>query len=181
MIISFVRANATGGVRFTDDAKRFNVAITRAKAGVIIAGHLVTSLAASTSGFGPLLYELRKQGAIYDYQHEDTNPPMITMTEEVFKMCEAQFPADTTKEQRRRKREGKDRASHADNTYDTERASESDIRCQVRGGKDEKVPPRTHEIHLVHAGHVTCMLIPVAPKAYFFRSGGDLLLLESKL
>ena len=40
VIISLVRANATGSVGFTDDAKRFNVAITRARAGVIIVGHL---------------------------------------------------------------------------------------------------------------------------------------------
>ena len=131
VIISFVRANATGSVGFTDDAKRLNVAIARAKAGVIIVGHLATSLAASTSGFGSLLYELRKQGSIYDYQHGDTNPPMIMMTEEVFKKYEEQFPADTTEEQRRRKREGKDRASHADSTYDTERASEGDVKYAV--------------------------------------------------
>ena len=53
VIISFVRANATGIAGFTDDAKRFDLAITRAKAGVVIVGHLATSLAASTSGFGP--------------------------------------------------------------------------------------------------------------------------------
>ena len=111
--------------------RNVNVAITRAKAGVIIVGHLATSLAASTSGFGPLLYELCKQGAIYDYQHEDTHPPMIMMTEKVFKMSEAQFPADTTMEQRRRKQGGKDRASHAGSTYDTEGAPESDIRYTV--------------------------------------------------
>ena len=131
VIISFIRANTTGIVGFTDDAKRLNVAIARAKAGVIIVGRLATSLAASTSGFRPLFYELHKQGAIYDYQHEDTHPPMVMMTEKVFKMNEAQFLADTTEEQRWRKREGKDRASHAGGTYDTERAPESDITYTV--------------------------------------------------
>ena len=82
VIISFVRANATGSVGFTDDAKRPNVAITRAKAGVIVVGHLATSLAASTSGFGSLLYELRMQGATYEYQHEQANPPMVMMPAE---------------------------------------------------------------------------------------------------
>ena len=131
VIISFVRANASGSVGFTDDAKRLNVAIARAKAGVTIVGHLATSLAATASGFGSLLYELRKQGAIYDYQHGRTNPPMINMSEEVFKKYETQFPADTTEEQRWRKREGKDRASNADSTYDVERASEDDIKHAV--------------------------------------------------
>ena len=42
MIISLVRANATGSVGFTDDAKRLNVAIARARAGVTIVGHLAT-------------------------------------------------------------------------------------------------------------------------------------------
>ena len=46
VIISLVRANATASVGFTDDAKRLNVAITRAKAGVVIVGHLATTLAA---------------------------------------------------------------------------------------------------------------------------------------
>ena len=125
VIISVVRANATGSVGFTADAKRLNVAL------VIIVGHLATSLAASTSGFGSLLYELRKQGAIYDYRHGNANPPIIMMTKEVFKKYEEDFLADPTEEQRRRKREGKDRASHGDNTYDTKRAPEDDIKYAV--------------------------------------------------
>ena len=43
VIISLVRANATGSVGFTDDAKRLNVAITRARAGIIIVGHYLGS------------------------------------------------------------------------------------------------------------------------------------------
>ena len=58
VIISFVSANSSGKVGFTDDARRLNVAITRAKAGVVIIGHLVTSLAASSSGFRMLLHDL---------------------------------------------------------------------------------------------------------------------------
>ena len=134
VIISFVRANATGSVGFTDDAKRLNVAITRAKAGVIIVGHLATSLAASTSGFGSLLYEPRKQGAIYEYQHGNANPPMVMMTKEDFKKYREEFPADTAEEQRRRKREGKDTASHGD-TYDVKRAPEDDIKHAVEKTK----------------------------------------------
>ena len=62
MIISFVSANATGSVGFKDDAKRLNVSIARAKAGVIIVGHLATSLAASTSGFGSPLRATHARG-----------------------------------------------------------------------------------------------------------------------
>ena len=126
VIITFVRANATGSVGFTDDAKRLNVAITRAMSGVITVGHLATSLAASTSGFGSLLHDLRKQGAIYEYARSRTDPPMCAMTEEDFNKYEREFPADTKEAQRRRKREGKDRALQAD-TRDIARAPESDI------------------------------------------------------
>ena len=131
MIISFVRANATGTAGFTDGAKRLNVAITRAKAGVIIVGHLATSVAASTSGFGPLLFELRKQGAIYDYHAEEEEHPMREMTDEVFRRNEAKFPPDAADEQRRRKQEGKDRASQTDNSYDTKRAPDNEIKHTV--------------------------------------------------
>ena len=68
VIISLVRANATRSVGFTDDAKRLNVAIARAKAGVIIVGHLATTLAAGTSGIASLLHDLRKQGAVLHAQ-----------------------------------------------------------------------------------------------------------------
>ena len=67
MIISFVRANSSGKVGFTDDARRLNVAVTRAKAGVVIVGHLATSLAASSSRFRNLLRDLKTQGGIFEY------------------------------------------------------------------------------------------------------------------
>ena len=47
VIISMVRCNPTGRVGFTNDARRLNVAIARARAGVVIIGHLPTSRAAS--------------------------------------------------------------------------------------------------------------------------------------
>ena len=75
VIISLVRANATGSVGFTDDAKRLNVAITRAKAGVVIVGHLATTLAAGTSGISTLLHELHQQAAVFQYAPELTSPP----------------------------------------------------------------------------------------------------------
>ena len=153
MIISFVRANAIGSVGFTDDAKRFNVATARAKAGVIIVGHLATSLAASTSGFGSLLYELRMQGAICEYQDGNTNPPMVMMSKEDFKKYEEEFPADTAEEQRRRKREGKDRASHGD-AYDTERALEGDIKHAVEKTKRHPIAPTRSTSCMLAISHV---------------------------
>ena len=67
VIISFVRANGSGKVGFTDDARRLNVAVARAKAGVVIIGHLATSLAASSSGFRTLLHDLKMQCGIFEY------------------------------------------------------------------------------------------------------------------
>ena len=67
VIISFVRANSSGKVGYTDDARRLNVAATRAKVGVVIIGHLATSLAASSSGFRRLLHDLKMQGGIFEY------------------------------------------------------------------------------------------------------------------
>ena len=100
------------------------------EAGVVIAGHLVTSMVASTSGFGPLLYELRKQGAIYDY-HAEEEHPVLEMMDEVFRRSEAEFPPDAADQQRRRKQEGKDRASHTDITYDTKRAPDNEVKHTV--------------------------------------------------
>ena len=74
------------------------------------------------------------QGAIYEYKHEKANPPMVMMSKEDFNKHEGEFPADTIEEQRRRKREGKDRAPHGD-TYDIERAPESDIKHAVERTK----------------------------------------------
>lgn len=93
MIITFARANATGSVSFTDDAKRLNVAITRAKAGVVIIGHLATSIAACTSGFTSLLHDLRKQGAIYDYANDGADPPLRPLTKDGFKKIRETIPS----------------------------------------------------------------------------------------
>ena len=60
VIISFVRASSSGKVGFTGDARRLNVAMSRARAGVVIIGHLATSLAASSSGFRTLLHDLKR-------------------------------------------------------------------------------------------------------------------------
>lgn len=69
VIISLVKANSSGKVGFTDDARRLNVAaVTRAKAGVVMIGHLATSLAASSPGFRTLLHDLKMQGGIFEYR-----------------------------------------------------------------------------------------------------------------
>ena len=112
VIISFVRANAAGNAGFTDDANRFNVAITRAKAGVIIVGHLATSLAASTSGFGQLLFDLRRQRAVYQYC-PDSRQRLALMSAQDYKEIEQKFPPEVINERRRKKLEGKTRASQA--------------------------------------------------------------------
>ena len=56
---------------------------------------------------------------------------MLETTDEIFRRSEAQFSADKAEEQRRRKQEGKDRASHTDNTYDTKRAPENEVKHTV--------------------------------------------------
>ena len=56
---------------------------------------------------------------------------MLETTDEIFRRSEAEFPPDPADEQRRRKQEGKDRASHTDNTYDTKRAPDNEIKHTV--------------------------------------------------
>ena len=153
VIITFVRANATGSVGFTDDAKRLNVAITRAKAGVVIIGHLATSLAACTSGFASLLHDLRKQGAIYQDARSRTDPLMCPLTKEDFNKYEKQFPVDTIDAQRRRKREGKDRALQSDNR-DVTRAPEGDIKHVVASTRRHLAAPTTSMTFLLAMSHV---------------------------
>ena len=125
VIISLVRANATGSVGFTDDAKRLNVAITRAKAGVVIVGHLATTLAAGTSGISTLLHELRQQAAVFQYAPESTTP-LRQLTRKEFDVHDRAFPAETVEARNRRKREAQDWTNPRD-TRTAERASESDI------------------------------------------------------
>ena len=130
VIISLVRANATGSVSFTDDSKRLNVAITRAKAGAIIVGHLATTLAAGTSGIASLLHDLRNQGAIFEHARPEAERPLILMTSEDFDNYDSQFPIETMEARIRRKRDGKDRTIPRD-TRDVERAPGGDTRHAV--------------------------------------------------
>ena len=164
LITSFVIANETGIAGFTDDAKRLNVAIARAKAAVVIVGHLATSLAAPTSGFSPLLYELRQQRNIYDYHPEEAQP-MQVMTEAIFKKTEVAFPADTTSEQRRRKEEGKARAAQQSSAYDTPRASEQEIKHTV-----DKTRSR-HLIELTIVPNPSCWPCLVSPRVSSHSTG----------
>ena len=130
MIISLVRANATGSVGFTDDAKRLNVAITRAKAGVIIVGHLATTLAAGTSGIASLLHDLRMQGAIFEYARPEANHPLTLMTKDDYDSYDSEFSVETLEARNRRKRDAQDRILPRD-TREVKRAPEDDIRHAV--------------------------------------------------
>ena len=142
VIISLVRANATGSVGFTDDAKRLNVAITRAKAGVIIVGHLATTLAAGTSGIASLLHDLRKQGAIFEYARPGANHPLTLMTKDDFDKYDSEFPAETLEARNRRKRNAQDRTLPRD-TREVERAPEDDTRHAVENTRWHPNPSPT--------------------------------------
>ena len=101
VIISFVRANSGGKVGFTDDARRLNVAISRAKAGVVIIGHLATSLAASRSGFITLLRNLKQQGSIYEYKAVDSHERMRCMSNKDYDKIQEITPVAEHKPKRR--------------------------------------------------------------------------------
>ena len=81
VVISMVRANPQGRVGFTDDARRLNVAITRARRGVVIVGHLPTMLAATSSGFPTLLDDLHERGCIFRSQLDGRRRVIVALSD----------------------------------------------------------------------------------------------------
>ena len=82
VIVSLVRANPTSKVGFTDDARRINVATSRARRAVIIVGHVPTCMAATTSGLPELLSSLAQDGALFEYnQRRIVTAPESRLTE----------------------------------------------------------------------------------------------------
>ena len=71
VIICMVRANLTGKVGFTDDARRLNVATTRARSGVILVGHLPTLAAAAQSGMPELVTNPAFSECIFRVRNRD--------------------------------------------------------------------------------------------------------------
>ena len=63
IVFSCVRANAHGGLGFLADARRVNVAFTRARRGLIVLGH-VTTLEADTHTWARWLAWARAAGAV---------------------------------------------------------------------------------------------------------------------
>ena len=107
VIIPFFRANSSGKVGFTDDARRLNVAISRARAGVVIIGHLATSLAASSSGFRTFLHDLKRQGGIYEYKAPDAKEYMRCMSNRDYDKI--QEDTRTTAQEPKRRRDNSNR------------------------------------------------------------------------
>ena len=104
VVISFVRANSSGKLGFTDDARRLNVAISRAKARVVINGHLATSLgalAALSSGFITLLRDLKQQGGIYEYKALGSKERMRCMSNKGYDKIQEITPVAVQKPKRR--------------------------------------------------------------------------------
>ena len=66
VVVALVRANPTGRVVFTDDGRRLNVAITRARAGVVIVGHVPTAAMSTGSGMSRLVEELKDMECVLE-------------------------------------------------------------------------------------------------------------------
>lgn len=74
IVISTVRSNAHGNVGFVADWRRANVALTRARRGVIIVGDPET-LRHETKAWGPLLAFLEANGCVLDRPATKRPPP----------------------------------------------------------------------------------------------------------